>query len=77
MATPGQDDQPAPGEMGDDRAIIRGVIEPPRTAGPVEHLSARPLPSYGVRRGIIVRKRSLPRGTRRDLLEGPSSRSVG
>src|SRR2546430_16259675 len=42
MATPGQDDQPAPGQMGDDRAIIRGVIEPPRTAGPVEHLSTRP-----------------------------------
>src|SRR5947209_3044873 len=42
MATPGQDDQPAPGQMGDDRAIIRGVIEPPRTAGPIEHLSTRP-----------------------------------
>ena len=42
MATPGQDDQPAPVEMGDDRAIIRGVIELPRTAGPIEHLSTRP-----------------------------------
>src|SRR5712691_6730515 len=42
MATPGQDDQPPPVKIGDDRAIIRGVIEPPLTAGPIEHLSARP-----------------------------------